>query len=182
MNWLNGHWLPKDLAMWIKVHDRVEAGEMPPKNVPEESRTPESTTGQATDKVEQQYSRTLFWNRRSRSPRGRSRWFELDRQELATTGRAVWRRMNRYEYEIASAICSMRFAATRIILPEDGELNRFNKMAKHSMCPTSILHATCKLLTMRNAQVTAKHLRKNRQSAASAPQQSSFNRKVHYTN
>lgn len=67
----------KTTAIWIKVHDRVEAREMPPKGaaVPTEA------------------SRAAFLQSVA-APIVQS---ETDRAKRE--GRAVWRRMNRYEYE-----------------------------------------------------------------------------------
>src|SRR3954464_10798207 len=68
---------PANRAVWIKVHDRVKAGEMPPR-------------GKARPDADRQ---TAFVEGLARSIAS------AERAELADEGRAVRRRLNRYEYE-----------------------------------------------------------------------------------
>src|SRR3954447_9844016 len=68
---------PANFATWVTIHDRVSAGEMPPKKqarpAPAELR--------------------LFTNSLS------SALLAADREQVAREGRATQRRLNRYEYE-----------------------------------------------------------------------------------
>ncbi len=176
----------EDLALWIKVHDRVEAGEMPPKNAPEKSRTPESTAGETTvGKVEQQSSRALSLEQTQPfTAELFARLVELDRQELATTGRAVWRRMNRYEYENSLRdLFDAPWLQLKIILPEDGELNRFNKIGEALDVSHVNFARYMQAADYALRQVTAKHLHQPETKVQRyyAREQSSFNRKVRYT-
>ena len=93
--------------IWTKVHDRVLAREMPPKS-------------ELTDEQIEPIARGLF-----------DGLVELDRRELATSGRSVWRRMNRYEYENSlRQLLSAPWLQLKTMLPEDGELQRFNKIGE----------------------------------------------------
>src|SRR2546426_6631678 len=62
---------------WVKVHDRVRDGEMPPKK----KERPEST---AMEAFLEAIARPMV---------------AADRARSAREGRATWRRLNRYEYE-----------------------------------------------------------------------------------
>lgn len=93
--------------IWTKVHDRVVAREMPPKS-------------ELADEQIRPIRQGLF-----------DGLVELDRRELATTGRSVWRRMNRYEYENSvRQLLSAPWLQLKTMLPEDGELQRFNKIGE----------------------------------------------------
>lgn len=97
----------QDLDVWIKIHDRVVSGEMPPKN-------------NLTKEQIQPISKTLF-----------DQLVELDRQAVLPTGRSVWRRMNRYEYENSLRdLLNAPWLQLKTILPEDGEQQRFNKIGE----------------------------------------------------
>ncbi|MCC7374335.1 MAG: DUF1592 domain-containing protein [Verrucomicrobiales bacterium] len=98
---------PRNAATWVKVHDRVESGEMPPKK---ESR-PEAAAQAA-------FLETLSLP-----------LLKAERQRIAREGRATQRRLNRYEYE--NAVCDLLhvpWLPLRDSLPEDGEAHRFNKV------------------------------------------------------
>ena len=91
---------------WVKVHERVESGEMPPK----EKKRPNAADVAALIK-------TLG-----------SALNDADRQALAHTGRAKERRLNRTEYENAVRdLFQAPWLEVKGKLPEDGEANRFNK-------------------------------------------------------
>ena len=100
---------PKDsanLAVWVKVHDRVKAGEMPPKSRPrpDAARQKAFVEGLAQSIV------------------------AAERAALAGEGRAVLRRLNRQEYENALRdLLGVPWAEIANRLPEDGEAYRFNK-------------------------------------------------------
>ncbi len=98
---------PKAYARWVKVFDRVEAGEMPPKgkSQPDEAAL-KGFLGQLGSKL-----------------------IESDSQRAVTDGRATVRRMNRYEYEnTVRDLLKAPWLQIRDKLPEDGEANRFNKV------------------------------------------------------
>ena len=100
---------PKDsanLAVWVKVHDRVKAGEMPPKSRPrpDAARQKVFVEGLAGSVV------------------------AAERESLGGEGRAVLRRLNRQEYENALRdLLAVPWAQVANRLPEDGEAHRFNK-------------------------------------------------------
>ena len=98
---------PKNFATWVKVHDRVSAGEMPPKK---------KTRPPATEL--QSFLGTLS-----------STLTAAERETLAGEGRATRRRLNRYEYENALRdLLGAPWLQVRDSLPEDGEAFRFNKV------------------------------------------------------
>ncbi|HEX4946993.1 MAG TPA: DUF1592 domain-containing protein [Blastocatellia bacterium] len=93
-------------ATWVKVHDRVQAGEMPPKGAPQ----PEEA------------KRTAFLKSLSAS------LITADAMRIRREGRAVLRRMNRYEYEnTLRDLLDAPWLQIKELLPEDGERHRFNK-------------------------------------------------------
>lgn len=95
-----------NVAVWVKVHDRVHAGEMPPA-----SRRRPDAAGQ-----------TAFVDGLARSI------ISAERAALAGEGRATRRRLNRHEYENALRdLLGVPWAAIANRLPEDGEAHRFNK-------------------------------------------------------
>ena len=95
-----------NFARWVKVHDRVKAGEMPPKK-----KTRPPTAG--LDAFVQTMSSTLT---------------ESERARIASDGRAVQRRLNRYEYENALRdLLNVPWAQVRDKLPLEGERHGFNK-------------------------------------------------------
>lgn len=103
---------PRDATnfeLWVKVHDRVVAGEMPPKK---------RARPDAAD-VE------LFVNGLAADLNS------AEREVIAKTGRAVQRRLNRYEYEnTLRDLLSVPWIEIKDRLPEDGEKYRFNKIGE----------------------------------------------------
>lgn len=98
---------PKTFEMWVKIHDRVRDGEMPPKKKPQPEAIDRDTflNKLATPMVAADHTRTL------------------------TEGRATFRRMNRLEYEnTLRDLLHAPWLQVKEILPEDGVLNRFNKV------------------------------------------------------
>lgn len=90
---------------WIRIYDRVEQGEMPPKrdDLPEGQRKELLQTLDAT-------------------------LFEADRAEVLAQGRGPLRRLNRDEYEQnLRDVLQLPDLDIRDILPEDREGHRFNK-------------------------------------------------------
>jgi mono/diheme cytochrome c family protein len=97
---------PANLAVWIKVHDRVTAGEMPPK-----SRPRPDDAGQKA--FVEGLAKSIV---------------AAERAALAGEGRATLRRLNRHEYENALRdLLGVPWAQVANRLPEDGEAHRFNK-------------------------------------------------------
>ncbi len=93
-------------ATWVKVHDRVYEKEMPPKAAP-----------QPDDIARAAFLKNLA-----------SPLIAADAARIRREGRAVWRRMNRYEYEnTLRDLLGAPWLQVKELLPEDGEANRFNK-------------------------------------------------------
>ncbi len=99
----------RNFALWVKVHDRVQSGEMPPK---EKRRPPAAEQGAFLAALAQDLT-------------------AAERTRLAAEGRATQRRLNRYEYENALRdLLGAPWLAVRDALPEDGEAHRFNKVGE----------------------------------------------------
>jgi hypothetical protein len=91
---------------WVKIHDRVRDGEMPPKT---ETRPAAADLNKFLDTI----SKPMV---------------QADQAQELVTGRAVWRRLNRYEYEnTLRDLLSSPWLQVKDMLPEDGESHRFNK-------------------------------------------------------
>jgi len=98
---------PKNFATWVKVHDRVLAGEMPPK---EKARPPVADV--------ERFAAALA-----------APLLAAEKAAEAGQGRATQRRLNRYEYENAVRdLLGAPWLQIRDGLPEDGEAHRFNKI------------------------------------------------------
>ena len=94
---------------WVKVHDRVTTGEMPPSG----KKRPEHAAVQA---FVGEIASSLTTH---------------ERAAIAKSGRAVMRRLNRTEYENSLRdIFQAPMLAVQSQLPEDGEAHRFNKVSK----------------------------------------------------
>ncbi|MEP7336761.1 MAG: DUF1592 domain-containing protein [Acidobacteriota bacterium] len=99
----------KAFAVWVKVHDRVRDGEMPPKGMEQ----PDEATRAAFLKA-------------IAGP-----MVAADEARIRREGRAVWRRMNRYEYEnTLRDLLGAPWLQIKELLPEDGEAYRFNKVGE----------------------------------------------------
>src|SRR5438552_2016614 len=97
---------PTSLAVWVRVHDRVSAGEMPPRG----RARPDAALQKA---FVEGLARSIV---------------AAERAALAGEGRAVRRRLNRHEYENALRdLLGVPWAQVATRLPEDGEAYRFNK-------------------------------------------------------
>jgi hypothetical protein len=98
---------PDNFAVWVKVHDRVSAGEMPPRPI---ARPP----AEAVTRFVNGLSAVLNAHERS---------------VIAERGRAGLRRLNAYEYENAIRdLLSIPWAQIKSKLPQDGEAWRYNKV------------------------------------------------------
>ncbi|HXS93017.1 MAG TPA: DUF1592 domain-containing protein [Candidatus Limnocylindrales bacterium] len=96
-----------NFAIWVKIYDRVSAGEMPPKPLP---RPPAE-------------SLTPFVNGLSAALTA------YERGVVAERGRAGLRRLNSYEYENAVRdLLNVPWVQIKSKLPQDGEAWRFNKI------------------------------------------------------
>jgi len=99
-----------NLGIWVRVHDRVKAGEMPP---PKKKTRPEKADLEA---FLQAMAATLTASEQAR---------------IASDGRSVQRRLNRYEYENALRdLLNVPWARVRDKLPLEGERHGFNKSAE----------------------------------------------------
>ena len=97
---------PANFALWVKVHDRVQAGEMPPK------KKPRPPAGELATFV-QTMAASLS---------------TAEQAALARDGRALHRRLNRYEYENALRdLLHLPWAQVKDKLPLDGERHGYNK-------------------------------------------------------
>ncbi len=93
-------------ATWVKIHDRVRDGEMPPKGAPQPEPTERAGFLQAIAEP----------------------MTAADAARIRREGRAVLRRMNRYEYEnTLRDLLGAPWLQIKELLPEDGERHRFNK-------------------------------------------------------
>lgn len=98
---------PANFARWIKIHDRLEAGEMPPKG----KQRPEPAELEA-------FLKTLS-----------GPLITADRELAAREGRATQRRLNGYEYENSLRdLLNAPWLQVRGQFPDDGEAHRFNKI------------------------------------------------------
>jgi Protein of unknown function (DUF1592)/Protein of unknown function (DUF1588)/Protein of unknown function (DUF1585)/Protein of unknown function (DUF1587)/Protein of unknown function (DUF1595) len=97
-----------NLATWVRLFDRVSAGEMPPKKRTKNRPTPADLAA-FTHTVSDSVTR-------------------FEKEVTARDGRATQRRLNRYEYENALRdLLGVPWAQVKDKLPLDGEAYRFNK-------------------------------------------------------
>jgi hypothetical protein len=97
---------PANFAQWERVYDRVSQGEMPPRSASQPAAA----------------SRKFFL-----AALGQPLTAAQDRRALLE-GRAVWRRMNRFEYEnTLRDLLGAPWLQVKEMLPEDGLSSRFNK-------------------------------------------------------
>jgi mono/diheme cytochrome c family protein len=98
---------PANFQAWVKVHDRVQSGEMPPK----EKKRP-------TDAEISGFIKGLATSLTS-----------TETQLTARDGRATQRRLNRAEYEnTIRDLLQLPWLQIKDQLPEDGEAHRYNKI------------------------------------------------------
>ncbi|MEI6232407.1 MAG: DUF1592 domain-containing protein [Planctomycetota bacterium] len=94
---------------WVKIHDRIADGEMPPKK---EARPPAAAQAAFLTVLSTDLT-------------------AADRARFGPEGRATQRRLNRYEYEdTLRDLLSLPELQVKDFLPEDGESHRFNKVAE----------------------------------------------------
>jgi hypothetical protein len=98
----------QNFSTWVRIHDRVTSGEMPP---------PKKKTRPAPSELK---SFTNFVG---------NALLDTDRARIAKDGRAVSRRLNRYEYEeTLRDLFSLPYLQVKNFLPEDRESHLFNKV------------------------------------------------------
>ncbi len=100
---------PGNFETWVKVHDKVEAGEMPPKKKarPEAADVHAFLAGLTSDLS------------------------ASEEAGIRENGRALKRRLNRYEYEnTIRDLLNLPWIQIKDRLPEDGEKYRFNKIGE----------------------------------------------------
>lgn len=99
---------PANFLTWVKVHDRVEAGEMPPKNRKRPDRAD-------TDSFLKTITTALS---------------TIEQDASAREGRSTQRRLNRTEYENALRdLLQAPWLQVRDQLPEDGDAYHFNRVS-----------------------------------------------------
>lgn len=149
----------EQMLVWEKIHDRVAAGEMPPDD-------------ELTAALREPFVESLF-----------SKLVEFDREQISQQGRAIWRRMNRFEYENSvRELLDAPWLQLASILPEDGELHHFNKLGE----ALDVSHVNMS----RYLQAAEYALREVMAKSVDAPEtktvryyareQTSFYRRVHY--
>ena len=100
---------PRTFARWVKVHDRVTTGEMPPKK---KTRPESAELNSFTNALD-------------------SALLATDRQRIAVEGRATQRRLNRFEYEdTLRDLLGVPYLEVKSFLPEDSEAHGFNKVGE----------------------------------------------------
>jgi hypothetical protein len=98
---------PENFAIWVKVHDRVAAGEMPPAGMPRPA------AASLTQFVNGLDTALTSWEKKVATERGR----------------AGLRRLNAYEYENSIRdLLNVPWVQLKNKLPQDGESYRFNKI------------------------------------------------------
>jgi hypothetical protein len=98
---------PDNFALWVKVHDRVAAGEMPPAGIPKPTADSLAQFVKGMETALTAYEQSVTKER----------------------GRAGLRRLNAYEYENAVRdILSVPWVQIKAKLPQDGEAWRYNKI------------------------------------------------------
>lgn len=98
---------PDNFATWVKIHDRVSAGEMPPRPLP---RPPADSVHQFLDSLNGALT-------------------AYERGIIGERGRAGLRRLNAYEYENAVRdLLHVPWVQIKSKLPQDGEAWRYNKI------------------------------------------------------
>jgi hypothetical protein len=94
-----------NFAIWIKVHDRVSAGEMPPADLPRPADATQFVKSLSTELT------------------------KYEQSVISERGRAGLRRLNAYEYENAIRdLLNVPWVQLRTKLPQDGESYRYNKI------------------------------------------------------
>jgi hypothetical protein len=94
--------------VWVKIHDRIDSGEMPPKKKP---RPPQEETRKILGELNTKLTR-------------------IDSQRIAEGGRIRMRRMTRSEFENTLAdLLALPRLEIKSLLPPDGSISGFDKVA-----------------------------------------------------
>ncbi|MFO0086253.1 MAG: DUF1587 domain-containing protein, partial [Pirellula sp.] len=152
--------IQENLNAWALVYDRVQAGEMPPDN-------------SVTEEQRSEFTRALF-----------PILVDFDKQLIEARGRTTLRRLNRYEYEnTLRELLDAPWLQLKTMLPEDGELFRFNKVSE----ALDVSHVNMARY-MQAADYALRQVISDRPDAPTskitryyAREQASFNRKTHNT-
>ena len=100
---------PDIVSRWVKIHDRVNSGEMPPADEP-----------RPDTKLLQEFVTSLA-----------TTLSDAEQANYLRNGRATLRRLNRYEYEnTIRDLLNVPWVEIKEKLPEDGEAYRFNKTGR----------------------------------------------------
>jgi hypothetical protein len=157
---------PKNFAAWVKVHDRVRDGEMPPDKKAKPARA-------EVDAFLASVAAPLTAADLAREP---------------PEGRSVWRRLNRYEYEnTLRDLLQAPWLQIREMLPEDGESHRFNKagealdvshvqMAQYLAAADYALREVMATQIERPATTTQRYYTRDQKSFANKMKFNEFNR------
>jgi hypothetical protein len=157
---------PKSFAAWVKVHDRVRDGEMPPDK---KSRPPAAEV--------EAYLKSVA------GPLAAA-----DRAREAAEGRSVRRRLNRAEYEYTLRdLLQAPWLQIREMLPEDGESHRFNKsgealdvshvqMAQYLAAADYALHEVVATQVARPESTVTRYYARDQKSFANKMKFNEFNR------
>ncbi len=95
------------LATWVKIHDRVSKGEMPPKK---KARPDAGDLAEFTNRLDAILTKA-------------------DHERISREGRATERRLNRHEYEESLRdLLELPYLEVKEFLPEDREADGFNKV------------------------------------------------------
>lgn len=157
---------PKAFATWVKVHDAVHDGEMPPAKK-EQPPAPQ---------------RAAFTKALADSLTAE------DKAKEAVLGRSVWRRLNRYEYENSLRdLLGAPWLQVKEMLPEDGESHRFNKvgealdvshvqLARYLQAADYALQEVLRAQTVRPQTTTTRYYAREQSSMTGKMKFSEFNR------
>ncbi|MFK7738329.1 MAG: DUF1588 domain-containing protein [Pirellulaceae bacterium] len=157
----------EQVDVWVRIHDRVEKGEMPP-------------GGELDSGLRAEVVKPLF-----------DELVRVDRDIVERQGRATWRRMNRFEYENSvRELLDAPWLQLASILPADGEKHYFNKlsdaldvshvnMARYLQAADYALREVMKYERLHSRAATIEtHPKATRFYAR---EQSSFSGRVHYS-
>lgn len=162
---------PKFQRLWIRIHDRVKDGEMPP---PAHGALPQSESTPFLDNLSAELIR-------------------FDDARAMAEGRTTRRRLNRYEYESTLRdLLSAPWLQIKQMLPEDGEAYRFNKVgealdvshvqiARYMAAADSALHQVLQASSQMRSTANGKANNGDEPRRFYARDSRGFNRKIKYS-
>jgi hypothetical protein len=151
---------PEVVSSWIKIYERVESGEMPPDD--------SLSTHERRLLLEELYPSLV----------------KIEKEQIKSQGRTVLRRMNRFEFENSLRdLLHAPWLQIKNMLPEDGEMERFNKVSEALDISHVNLSRTMQAVDYALREVVAKDQTLYTPSVTRyyAREQPGFNRKVHFT-